>query len=309
MRILLLGANGQVGHELLRSLRPFGEIIAATRDGKIDDRTACETVDLAQPQTLPALLDRIVPDLIVNAAAYTAVDRAEDEPELAQRVNGEAVAVLGAWATAHGARVLQYSTDYVFDGSATRPYREDDATNPVSVYGQTKLAGEISLRASGARHLILRTAWVYAARGQNFLRTMLRRGAERDELRVVDDQIGAPTSARLIADVTAQIIARLCAEGDTNDVSRDGTYHLVASGQTSWCGFARVIIERAQRTGLLVRAPRVIPIKTADYPTRARRPAYSVLDTTKLRKAFGIELPDWQAALDAAIAELTPRAD
>ena len=410
MRILVTGANGQVGHELLRALAearmgqpqshpphraarafafapPFAsegggkacdaavahplpeeggraagaggctpprEIIPATRSGRLEGGTSCEAIDLADFDGLTKALDRIAPDVIINAAAYTAVDRAEDEPELAQRINGDALGVLGAWAKQNGARVVHYSTDYVFDGSATRPYRETDATHPVSVYGRSKLAGEDALRGSGARHLIFRTAWVYAARGNNFLRTMLRLGAERDALRVVDDQIGAPTPARLIAEVTAQAIAQWSTPPSTGRggatanaraapmrsiggmPTLDGTYHLVASGQTSWCGFARAIFEkatssrasrafaslrpsqakgddshplpaeggRAQRGGMLPRLPRVEAIGTADYPTKAKRPAFSVLDTTKLRAAFGIELPDWQTALDEVIGEL-----
>ena len=262
---------------------------------------ACEVLDLADFDGLTQALNRIAPDVIINAAAYTAVDRAEDEPDVAQRINGDALGVLGAWAQRHGAHVVHYSTDYVFDGSATRPYRETDATHPVSVYGRSKLAGEIALRDSGARHLIFRTAWVYAARGNNFLRTMLRLGAERDELRVVDDQNGAPTPARLIAEVTAQAIAQW---GDDEAATRDGVYHLVTSGQTSWCGFARAIFERAQRAGLIERAPTVHAIGTADYPTKAKRPAYSVLDTAKLHDAFGIDLPDWQAGLDGVVEGL-----
>ena len=280
------------------------EIVPATRSGRLDDGTPCETIDLADLDGLPRALDRIAPHLIVNAAAYTAVDRAEDESAIAQRINGDAVGVLGAWAKRNDARVLHYSTDYVFDGSATRPYREDDATHPLGVYGSSKLAGEIALRESGARHLIFRTAWVYAARGRNFLLTMLRLGAERDELRVVDDQVGAPTPAGLIADAAARVVAQWC--GDEVSL-RDGTHHLVASGHTSWCGFARAIFDRAQRAGLIERAPRVAAIRTADYPTKAARPAYSVLDTTKLRDAFGIELPDWQAALDEVIADLAAK--
>ncbi|MEO6968482.1 MAG: dTDP-4-dehydrorhamnose reductase [Rhodanobacteraceae bacterium] len=338
MRVLLLGANGQAGHELLRSLRalnpsPLGgeialnpspqrgegseraaragegepgacEIFPATREGRLVDGGECERIDLSDLDGMRSALDRIAPDLIVNAAAYTAVDRAEDEPELALRINGEAVGVLGAWAAGRGARVLHYSTDYVFDGNATQPYRENDATNPLGAYGHSKLAGEKALRDSGARHLILRTAWVYAARGNNFLRTMLRLGIERDELRVVDDQVGAPTSARLIADASARVIARWCADDDTINVPGDGIYHLVASGQTSWCGFARAIFERAQNAGLRARAPRVVPIKTREYPTRAKRPAYSVLDTAKLRETFGVELPDWEMSLDTVIGKL-----
>lgn len=280
------------------------EIVPATRSGRLDDGTPCETIDLVDLDGLPHALDRIAPHLIVNAAAYTAVDRAEDESAIAQRINGDAVGVLGAWAKRNDARVLHYSTDYVFDGGATRPYREDDATHPLGVYGSSKLAGEIALRESGARHLIFRTAWVYAARGRNFLLTMLRLGAERDELRVVDDQVGAPTPAGLIADAAARVVAQWCGDGVS---LRDGTYHLVASGHTSWCGFARAIFDRAQRAGLIERAPRVAAIRTADYPTKAARPAYSVLDTTKLRDAFGIELPDWQAALDEVIADLAAK--
>jgi dTDP-4-dehydrorhamnose reductase len=303
MRILITGANGQVGHELLGAFADAAgerEIIPATRGGTLEGGTGCEPVDLAVFDGLIEALDRIAPDVIVNAAAYTAVDRAEDEPELAQRINGDAPGVLGAWAKRHGARVVHYSTDYVFDGGATQPYRETDATHPVSVYGRSKLAGEIALRDSGARHLILRTAWVYAARGHNFLRTMLRLGAERDELRVVDDQVGAPTPARLIAEITAQVVAQWSNDG----AATDGVYHVVASGQTSWCGFARAILERAQRAGLIERVPAVHAIRTSDYPIRAKRPAFSVLDTTRLREAFGITLPDWRTGLDGVMREL-----
>ena len=277
------------------------EIIPATRSGVLEDGTPCETLDLADFDGLTKALDRIAPDIIVNAAAYTAVDRAEDEGELAQRINGDAPGVLGAWARQHAARVVHYSTDYVFDGTATRAYREDDATHPVSAYGRSKLAGEIALRESGARHLIFRTAWVYAARGHNFLRTMLRVGAERDTLRVVDDQIGAPTPARLIADVTAHVVAQWCLD-ETPD--RDGIYHLVAAGQTSWCSFARAIFERAQTAGLIEPAPTVQAIRTDEYPTRATRPAWSVLDTAKLRETFDVTVPDWQAGLDGVMQEI-----
>jgi len=339
-RILVTGANGQVGHELLRVLRggaqgpnphpaltrhplpegegnslnpsPSGrgvgvrvrdrEIIPATRSGTLDDGTPCEAIDLADFDGLTTALNRVSPDIIINAAAYTAVDRAEDEVELAQRINGEALRVLGAWAAQHAARVIHYSTDYVFDGGADRAYREEDATHPVSTYGRSKLAGETALRESGARHLIFRTAWVYAARGHNFLRTMLRVGAERDTLRVVDDQIGAPTPARLIAGVTAHVVGPWRLD---ETPKRDGIYHLVASGQTSWCGFARAIFERAQAAGLIEQAPIVQAIRTDEYPTKAARPAWSVLDTAKLRDAFDIALPDWQAALGGVILEST----
>lgn len=303
IKLLVTGANGQVGHELLRTFAGFSrerEIIPATRSGALEDGTPCEILDLADFDALTKTLDRIAPDIIINAAAYTAVDRAEDEAELAQRINGEALGVLGAWAKQHAARIIHYSTDYVFDGRADRPYREDDATHPVSVYGRSKLAGELALRESGARHLIFRTAWVYAARGQNFLRTMLRVGAERDTLRVVDDQIGAPTPARLIADITAQVMVQWLAD---ETAARAGVYHLVASGQTSWCGFARAIFERAQTAGLIERAPTVQAIRTDEYPTKATRPAWSVLDTGKLREAFGVALPDWKEALGDVMRE------
>jgi dTDP-4-dehydrorhamnose reductase len=277
------------------------EIIPATRAGALEDGAACERVDLADLAGLARALDRIAPEVIVNAAAYTAVDRAEDEPERAQRVNADAVCVIGDWAARHGARVVHYSTDYVFDGTATRPYREDDATAPLGAYGRSKLAGERALAASGARHLMLRTAWVYAARGHNFLRTMLRLGAERAVLRVVHEQVGAPTSAGVIASVTARSLADWLRDPDAG---RDGLYHLVTAGQTSWCGFARAIFARARAAGVLAREPAVEAIRTQDYPTRARRPAWSVLATDKLRGAFGVALPDWTGALADVVAEL-----
>jgi dTDP-4-dehydrorhamnose reductase len=304
MKLLLAGANGQVGHELRRALAPLGEVVAATRDGTLDDDGVCERADLAQPETLVALLDRVRPDVIVNAAAYTAVDRAEDEAALAMRVNGEAVGVFGQWAAAHGARVVHYSTDYVFDGNATRPWREDDAVAPLGVYGRSKLAGERALRDSGADHLLFRTAWVYAARGHNFLRTMLRLGAERERLSVVDDQRGTPTPAALIADVTAAALKHWLDGNDATQRALKGTYNLVATGETTWCGFARAIMQRAATAGLLARAPEVAAISSAEFPTPAQRPAYSVLDTTRLRETFGIALPTWQHGLDAVIAEL-----
>lgn len=304
MRILLLGANGQVGHELLRALAPLGEVTATTRGGTLPGGAACERADLDAPATLGALLDRAMPQVIVNAAAYTAVDRAEDEPEAAMCANGEAVGALGAWAARRGALVVHYSTDYVFDGAATRPYREDDATGPLGAYGRSKLAGEAALRASGADHLILRTAWVYGARGHNFLRTMLRLAAERERLRVVDDQHGAPTSSRLIASATAAALARWLDWDAARRRAALGTHHLVASGQTTWCGFARAIFEHAAAAGLVARTPQVDAIATAAFPTKARRPAWSVLDTTRLRNTFGLHLPDWQEGLAQAVGEL-----
>jgi len=303
-KILLLGANGQVGFELARTLAPLGELQVATRDGLLATGEHCLHADLANPETLDAALHAAAPDIVVNAAAYTAVDRAEDEENLADRINHWALTVLGAWAARTGALVVHYSTDYVFDGAARHPYREDDPTAPLGVYGRTKLAGEDALRASGCDHLILRTAWVFAARGHNFLRTMLRLARERDELRIVDDQRGAPTAAGTIASATAQALSLWLAwDGQARDAAI-GTYHLCAGGQCSWFEFAQAIVASAKRAGLVDRVPAVVPIATADYPTRARRPAWSVLDTTKIRAAFGLNLPRWEQGLDAVIGEL-----
>jgi dTDP-4-dehydrorhamnose reductase len=305
MNILLLGANGQVGFELMRALGPLGALSAATREGTLPGGARCRVADLAaDPAALRALLDDAAPDLIVNAAAYTAVDRAEDEAALARRINAEAVDTLGRWAAAHGAAVLHYSTDYVFGGGGARAWREDDAPTPHGAYAASKLAGEQALRASGAAHLILRTAWVYAARGHNFLRTMLRLAGERDTLRVVGDQFGTPTPARLIANATAAMLARMTPRGDFARDAPWGTYHLTASGHTSWHGFAEALLRAAQRAGLIVRMPEVQAIATADYPTRAQRPAWSVLDCTRVQDVFALHLPTWQTALDAVIGEL-----
>ena len=292
MKLLLLGARGQLGHELRRALAPLGELTCATRDGLLDG-AACERADFDQPGLLPALVDRLAPDVVVNAAAYTAVDRAESEPEAAFRANAEAPARLAEACLRGGARLVHYSTDYVFDGQGTRPYREDDATAPLGVYGASKLAGEEAIRASGAQHMIFRTAWVYARHGSNFLRTMLRLAGERDELRVVADQVGSPTPAALIADVTAAILAQ--APQDS------GTWHLTAGGETSWHGFASAIVERAHGLGLLARVPVVSAITTADYPTPARRPAYSRLDCSRLQRDFDLVLPDWRDAMDSIL--------
>lgn len=289
MRILLLGANGQVGTELRRSLAPLGEVVAGTRGGSLADGAACERADFDRPETLPALVERIAPLVVVNAAAYTAVDRAEQEPEAAQRANAQAPAALAAACAAQGALLVHYSTDYVFDGTGNRPLREDDPTAPLGAYGRTKLEGERAIGQSGCRHLILRTAWVYALHGRNFLRTMLRLGAERDGLRVVADQFGSPTPAWLVADATAAILR--------HGVVESGVRHLVAGGRTSWHGFAEAIFAQAHARGLLGKVPRVEPIATCDYPTPAPRPAWSVLDGSRLAAEYGLELPDWRQAL------------
>lgn len=289
MKLLLLGGNGQVGRELRRSLLPLGEVLVATRDGVAADAVA----DFDAPDALVELVRAIAPDVVVNAAAHTAVDKAQSEPDAAFRVNALGPAALAQGCVATGALLLHYSTDYVFDGGASRPYREDDATAPLGVYGASKLAGEEAVRASNARHAILRTAWVYAAQGKNFLRTMLRLAGERDELRVVADQVGAPTPAAWIADATARIIEQ--------GVPASGVWHLTAAGETSWHGFAEAIMGEAHARGLVPRRPRVLPIATADYPTPARRPAYSVLDAAKLRGDFGIVPPDWRDGLRAVL--------
>ncbi|WP_256775335.1 MULTISPECIES: dTDP-4-dehydrorhamnose reductase [unclassified Stenotrophomonas] len=296
MTVLLFGGNGQLGRELQRALAPLGTIVATTRSGALPDGSACETADFNEPASLVALLDRVRPDVVVNAAAYTAVDRAEEERDAAWRANAEAPGVIARWCAAAGVPLVHYSTDYVFDGQGTRPYREDDATAPLGVYGASKLAGEEDIRAAGGRHLIFRTAWVYAPHSANFLRTMLRVGADRDVLRVVADQIGTPTPAALIADVTAQALQH--AGG------LSGTWHLTANGETSWHGFAEAIFAEAVSAGKLARAPKVEAITTADYPTPAKRPAYSHLDVSKLESDFGIALPSWQDGLKQVIAAL-----
>lgn len=296
MTVLLLGGNGQLGQELQRALAPLGTLVATTRSGTLRDGSACETADFNQPESLAALLDRVRPEVVVNAAAYTAVDRAEDDRDAAWRANAEAPGVIARWCAAAGVPLVHYSTDYVFDGQGTRPYREDDATAPLGVYGASKLAGEEAIRAAGGRHLIFRTAWVYASHSANFLRTMLRVGAEREVLRVVADQVGTPTPAALIADVTAQALQH--AGG------LSGTWHLTAKGETSWHGFAEAIFAEAVSAGKLACAPKVDAITTADYPTPARRPAYSHLDVSKLERDFGLMLPSWQEGLERVIADV-----
>ncbi|MFC3816453.1 dTDP-4-dehydrorhamnose reductase [Lysobacter sp. GCM10012299] len=294
MKLLVVGGNGQVGHALLRSLAPLGEVVATTRSGQLEDAVACEPFDLADLDAIAPLLDRVRPDVVVNAAAYTAVDRAEDDAEAAFLANSEGPGRLAVECAARGIALVHYSTDYVFDGQGNRPYREDDATAPIGVYGESKLAGEQAIAASGVRHLILRTAWVYGLHGANFLRTMLRVGAEREELRVVADQRGTPTPAWLIADVTADVLRK--------GLEESGIVHLVAAGETTWHGFADAIFDEAVSTGLISRRPIVTAITTADYPTRARRPAYSVLDTNRLREQYGIETPSWRQALQKTLA-------
>jgi dTDP-4-dehydrorhamnose reductase len=263
--------------------------MVTTRSGTLSDGSACEALDLSELDDIAPLVARAAPDVVVNATAYTAVDRAEDEPELAFRVNAEAPQRVSEICADRGAQLVHYSTDYVFDGNGSRPYREDDQTAPLGVYGMSKLAGERAIETVGGEHLILRTAWVYALHGQNFLRTMLRLAGERDELRVVADQRGSPTPAWLIADVTATILAR--------GMGESGVRHIVTEGETSWHGFAEAIMEEAHARGLIERKPRVLPITTAEFPTRAHRPAYSVLDTAQLQSEYALTVPDWRQAL------------
>jgi len=297
MKILLLGCDGQVGWELQRALQPLGEVVA------LDFQSRDLAADFSRPEALAATVQAVRPDLIVNSAAHTAVDKAESEPELAQAINADAPGVLARAAAAAGAWLVHYSTDYVFDGSGDQPRDEDAPTGPLSVYGRTKLDGERQIRASGCHHLILRTSWVYAARGGNFAKTMLRLAGTKTELSVIDDQIGAPTGAELLADLTA-----LTARAAMARPELAGTYHAVAGGATSWHGYARLVIEtaRAQGVALTLPADALRPIPTSAYPTPAARPLNSRLDTRKLRERFGVHLPHWESGVRRMLAEILP---
>ncbi len=296
MNILLLGKGGQVGWELQRSLQPLGTVVACDFDSPGDLRA-----DFSDPEALRALVGRVKPGLVVNAAAHTAVDKAESEPELARAINATAPGVLAQSAAAMGIPLVHYSTDYVFDGSGNHARDEAQATGPLSVYGRTKLEGEDAIRASGCRHLIFRTSWVYAARGGNFARTMLRLASERQTLNVISDQIGAPTGADLLADVTAHAVRSLLA-----DTSLGGTYHCAASGFTSWHGYACHVINRALELGqgLKLNAASVKAIPSSDYPTPAQRPLNSRLDCRKLQHTFKLQLPPWQTGVDRMLFEV-----
>jgi len=288
LKILLTGRTGQVGHELERALAPLGEVFSFDH----------KQLDLADPIAIVSRVREVKPEVIVNAAAYTAVDQAEKDIEQAMLVNAAGPGFLAAEAKAIGALLVHYSTDYVFDGTKTTPYTEDDTPNPLSVYGKSKLAGEKAIRAAGGRHLILRTSWVYGPRGKNFFLTMLRLAREREELRVVNDQRGAPTSSIAIADATAEILRRHGADAN-------GLFHLTASGETTWFGFTEAIVELARAS--LPRVPRLVPIATAEYPTPAKRPAYSMLDCRKAGNSLGVEVADWGAGLDDVWRGLSPR--
>lgn len=294
MKWLVLGASGQVGRELRRALQPLGSGVAL-------GRSEC---DLAVPGAVDEALARHAPQVVINAAAYTAVDRAESEQELAQRINADAVGELAEACVARDIPLVHYSTDYVFDGHGDMPFREGDATGPLSVYGRTKLAGEQAIAGAGAKALVFRTSWVYAAHGHNFVHTMLRLARERDHLRIVDDQIGAPTWAATIADVTA--LALHAWQREQWDASRSGIYHLTAAGATSWCGFARAVFEEATALGLLAaeRMPTVEPIPTREYPQPAPRPLNSRLDTRRIEQTFGVSMPAWRDALRECLVAL-----
>jgi dTDP-4-dehydrorhamnose reductase len=289
VNILLTGRNGQVGWELQRALLPLGRVHAFGH----------AELDLADAAAVRRKLDEIRPDAIVNAAAYTAVDKAESEPDLANAVNAAAPALLAEEAAKRGALLIHYSTDYVYDGAKAAPYVETDPTGPLGAYGRSKLAGEAGIRAAGCDHLIFRTSWVYAARGANFLRTILRLAAEREELRIVADQVGAPTWARLIAEATAHALRQAMQERNGGKFD-SGVFHLAAAGETSWHGFASAIVEG--RKGLRVKT--VTPITTPEYPLPAPRPANSRLDTGAFRARFGLVLPDWRDCLQLCLEEI-----
>ena len=295
MKILLFGKNGQVGWELQRALAPLGEVIA------LDADSTGLSADFSNPESLIATVRSVAPHWIVNAAAHTAVDKAESEPDLARAINATAPGVLAREAAAAGAWLMHYSTDYVFDGSGSTARAEDAPTGPLGVYGATKLEGEELIRASGCQHLIFRTSWVYAARGGNFARTMLKLAQDRDALKVIDDQIGAPTGADLLADLSAHAMRSVALQPQ-----HGGTYHAVASGHTSWHGYATHVIETARARGVPIRVAleAIAAVPTSAFPTPARRPANSRLDTQKLRNTFGLQLPDWQSGVDRMLAEV-----
>ncbi|MGK2899024.1 MAG: dTDP-4-dehydrorhamnose reductase [Burkholderiaceae bacterium] len=296
MKILLLGKNGQVGWELQRALAPLGEVVALDFDSP-----GPLTADFSQPESLAATVRAVAPQIIVNAAAHTAVDRCESEPEFARTLNATSPAVLAREAAALGAWLMHYSTDYVFDGSGSAPWVEDSPTGPLSVYGTTKLEGEAAIRASGCNHLILRTSWVYAARGGNFAKTMLKLAKERDALTVIDDQIGSPTGADLLADITAHALRAAVVRPGLA-----GTYHAVAQGETSWHGYARHVIEFARAAGQPIKvAPEAIcAVPTSAFPTPAKRPGNSRMNTRKLRDTFGLTLPAWQSGVERMLTEV-----
>ncbi|MDD5028045.1 MAG: dTDP-4-dehydrorhamnose reductase [Rhodoferax sp.] len=301
MRILLFGKNGQVGWELQRSLSPLGEVIALER------QSSDYCGDISWLDALAQTVRAIRPDVIVNAAAHTAVDKAESEPELARTLNALAPEVLAREAVRLGAWLVHYSTDYVFDGSSERPWMESDATGPLSVYGHTKLEGEKRIARHSPRHLIFRTSWVYAARGGNFAKTMLHLAQEREQLKVINDQFGAPTGAELIADVTAHAIRQVNRLGAAGD-ALTGFYHLAASGETTWFDYAKHVLAQAQQaqSAIKLKVTEVLPVASSEFVSAARRPLNSRLDTRKLQATFGLTLPPWQDGVNRMLAEILP---
>ena len=296
MRILLLGKNGQVGWELQRALAPLGDVSALSRHD--------EGGDLTKPAELQAIVRALKPDVIVNAAAYTAVDKAESEPMLARQINADTLAMLASEANKLGAWLIHYSTDYVFNGEGNTPWKEDDITAPLSVYGATKLAGENFIQQNCSRYLIFRTSWVYAARGNNFAKTMLRLAKEREELGVIHDQIGAPTSAELIADCTAHIIRQVTRQGIALSANLAGIYHLSASGETSWHDYAASVFAYAKAQGITLKLEQLNALTTSEYPTPAQRPLNSRLNTQKLTTTFDLTLPHWQHGESRMLTEI-----
>lgn len=296
MKILLFGRNGQVGWELQRSLAPLGEVVAL---GSGTENGLCG--DFLDTEAVVRTVRAVRPDAVVNAAAYTAVDKAESEADRAEQVNALTPGAIAQAAAETGAWMVHYSTDYVFDGSGTRAWKESDPTGPLSVYGRTKLAGEQRIAAANPRHLVLRTSWVYGARGGNFAKTMLRLARERDRLTVIDDQHGAPTGADLLADVTAHALRSLAAGSDAA-----GIYHVAAAGETTWNGYARFVVGQAQQAGEKLKAgpQEVDPVPTSAFPTPARRPHNSRLDTSRFRAAFGLVLPPWQQGVARMLQEI-----
>jgi dTDP-4-dehydrorhamnose reductase len=304
MTVLLLGAGGQLGRALRHERGGRGREWTYADRHAADD--ACIAVDAGDPQALLHLLDTIRPSAIVNAAAWTAVDRAEADEAGATRINATAVGVMGEWAQRHGSVVIHVSTDYVFDGTSDRPYREDDPPGPINAYGRTKLAGEQALTKSGAAHMILRTAWLYSAGGPSFLGTILRLAAERDILRIVADQHGCPTSAAALARAVLLVLDKWMKGTVSERRGYEGVYHVVADGQTSWHGFAQAIVAGAAARGILDGQPSVLPIATDQYPTPARRPSYSVLDNSHFKKVFSCGMAGWETLLQEALDDMQP---
>jgi len=294
MRIVITGTTGQVGGALMIPLQAVGTVLPLTH----------ADLDLSDVPSIAPTLDALAPDLIIHPAAYTAVDRAEDEPDLAHRINAEAPGLIARWAAPRGIPLIHFSTDYVFDGSGVRPWREDDRPRPLSCYGTSKLAGETLVREAGGPHLIVRTSWVYAAKGRNFLRTIARLAAEQTELRIVSDQIGAPTSARTIVNAVVQILALGRDNLTKSFAAADGLVHVAAAGETSWHGFASAVVDGLRTRGTDLKVNRVTPIATRDYPTKAKRPGNSRLALERLRTVFGVVTPPWELALNVELDEL-----